>query len=847
MYSLLIVSLTFFSAVLTATEEVFVETPEGPQLLNGFTFYTELLSLQENYLARKSRAAAYFLLEHSAVPVSELFSNMNTLDFVLIQILHGLYSEDTDSLHHLANLVVLVGDMQSNGKESMGIRNTIIFPPEGSYKVIKSLITLDSKGIMKMPSIVVEEILGVVSMEAAMEKATELGNMDVITWVLEYKVRFDNVQTLFESAFSNNRTDMAKLLIGKGALDNFRGDLTGLRGPREETLLHVAAQAQRPAAVSALLATGMAPDRADEDGYTALHRAVASGDERAAALLLRAGADVNRPTASGDLPLHVAVSQGDVAMTKLLIKAGSLLDAKNDLGFTPLYVAENAVVAAVLRYIEDIRWEQRMNESKSHREDLYLKYHGKNGVSRPGLNSIFLDDINDFFTNINMREIFCRDNDIPFIISLSEIVNLFLRKGEVSRMSSHLQFLLKLKASKIEKEELSEIMINLGYDTPDINIKPILDSIENLNADFMTFDENVRFKNETGHTNLHITASQGDLKAVKALVSKGADVQARTNDSWTPLHFAAAQGHAKIVQFLLHNNASINAKTWNRETPLHLASANDRSRVVKILLENGADVNAEMSPDCMTPLYVASRAGHSEVVELLVEYDASLSQEDCGRYNLRPLQIAALTGQVAVVRLLARGGAQVDERDSEGSTPLYTAAHDGRDQVVRALIELGAEVDLRVGKAGFMAIHAAAWMGRVGAVRALLEGGAAPGSGDLGRATPLHWAATSGVASLLLEGGASVHARTVTKETPLHRASSSGRADVVMELLRHGADIDAKTIDGKTPAFEAILRNQFSSLKVLVENGADLNAVGPNGQTVANFGVSRGMLKFSSG
>nr|XP_014277376.1 uncharacterized protein LOC106681543 [Halyomorpha halys]XP_014277377.1 uncharacterized protein LOC106681543 [Halyomorpha halys] len=832
-----------------APEEVVIETPEGSQLLNGFAAYDQFIFYNEKFIGEKSQAATSFLAHHSKIPFAQLFSNMRTTDYILIQILHALYSEDINLSLYLAELAKVVYKTDGDEEENDWIRQNIKFPSEKSFQVVKSLVNLDGKGMMNIPAPILKEILLIVDKAAALEAATEVGNIEVVKWILQFDIHLEHLETLLNSAFSKNRIDIVKLLIRKGALDNLsqHGKVIDLLSSKRETILHLAAQSHRPAAVTALLKAGSGPNAEDNDGYTPLHRAVEAGDEESVALLVRGGAKVNQTTLSGDLPLHIAVSKGNLRMTKLLIKLGSSLDSKNDLGFTPLAAAENTVVAAVVRYIEDIKWEQRMSISKSCREKPNVDEKCDSGNPRSILNDILSDEINNFLTNLNMREIFCQDNNIPFVISLSEIVNLFLRKGEVSRASSHLQFMLSLKAKNIENEELSEILINLEYDTPDININPIMDSFGDLNAAFMSFDENVKFKNETGHTNLHISASKGELKAVKALVSKGTDIEALTNDSWTPLHFAASQGHKDIVEFLVQKNANVNAKTSNQETPLHLASANNRAEVVEILLKNDAEINAEMNPDCMSSLYVASRAGHLEVVELLVNGDASLNERDCGSYNLTPLQVAALNGRVSVVKFLSRHGADIDARDSAGNTALYIASWNGDNEMAKTLIELGANLRLRIGKVGFTALHAAAWKGHTTTVQLLLQGGTEPNSRDNSYATPLHWVTTLEVAKVLLNHRASVDARTVNKETPLHKAASLGHADIVGELLQYGADINARTIDGKTPAYEAILNNNYLTLKILIENGADLHAIGPNGQTVLNFGINKGMLKMNSG
>ena len=51
-------------------------------------------------------------------------------------------------------------------------------------------------------------------------------------------------------------------------------------------------------------------------------------------------------------------------------------------------------------------------------------------------------------------------------------------------------------------------------------------------------------------------ARKGDLPGVKALLEKGAALEAKSRYGQTPLFFAARNGHEEIVKFLLAKGAS---------------------------------------------------------------------------------------------------------------------------------------------------------------------------------------------------------------------------------------------------------------------------------------------------
>ena len=115
-------------------------------------------------------------------------------------------------------------------------------------------------------------------------------------------------------------------------------------------------------------------------------------------------------------------------------------------------------------------------------------------------------------------------------------------------------------------------------------------------------------------------------------------------------------------------------------------------------------------------------------------------------------------------------GADPNERDGRGMTPLGMAASIGKAGVVKVLLEAGADPNAR-NEGGVTPLHTAA-MG-VGM-------------------TPLYWARTAEAVMVLLQAGADPNTRIgVSGETPLHWAALVGTAEVVTALLQAGADAGA--------------------------------------------------------
>ena len=124
------------------------------------------------------------------------------------------------------------------------------------------------------------------------------------------------------------------------------------------------------------------------------------------------------------------------------------------------------------------------------------------------------------------------------------------------------------------------------------------------------------------------------------------------------------------------------------------------------------------------------------------------------------LHMAARKGETAQVSTLLAGGADLNEQDGEGATPLFTASGWGRTEIVKMLLAAGADPLIAAKSpygSGGTAIHIASQRGHVEIVEALLDHGVDPNLNDHRLGPPLHIARKLGnedVADLLSARGA---------------------------------------------------------------------------------------------
>ncbi|PYM90590.1 MAG: hypothetical protein DME04_22630 [Candidatus Rokuibacteriota bacterium] len=149
-------------------------------------------------------------------------------------------------------------------------------------------------------------------------------------------------------------------------------------------------------------------------------------------------------------------------------------------------------------------------------------------------------------------------------------------------------------------------------------------------------------------------AAAGRLERVRELLAARPDlVAARAPDGWTALHLAAHFRQLPVVDFLLHRGADVNARSENSHanTALHAAAAGGAARaLVQRLVEASVQVDAKQGGG-YTGLHEAASIGRADLVAVLLEAGASVeSRTDEGR---TPAELARANGHEGVAAMLA--------------------------------------------------------------------------------------------------------------------------------------------------------------------------------------------------
>jgi len=255
----------------------------------------------------------------------------------------------------------------------------------------------------------------------------------------------------------------------------------------------------------------------------------------------------------------------------------------------------------------------------------------------------------------------------------------------------------------------------------------------------------------------------------------------------------------------------------------------------------------------VTDLVNDVRNGWVADVRARIAHGADVNEADEQGYT--PLHAAAFHGETEIARVLLEAGAKASPADADGRTPLHKAIeHNGSPELVRLLLEHGARVDA-LDSSEATPLAWALYQGKADLARLLVKHGAqlspflAAALGDVERLAaalktgtiakrigpagyPLTvWAACAedpAPLRMVLGAGAQIDATGPFPRsgwTALHQAAFLDRIDSARLLLERGAPVDGA--DSTTPLSIAARWGHTEMCRLLIEHGADVQGGQP--------------------
>lgn len=456
-------------------------------------------------------------------------------------------------------------------------------------------------------------------------------------------------------------------------------------------------------------------------GMTPLMLAAIHDRSTSAKMLINAGARLEDRTAEyGTTALMLAAVNDHYEVVEVLAQRGADLNARNNSGFTAMMLAASKGHARVVRVL--------------------LQY-GASTTVRDAFNGTAL-------THASTAEVRNLLSGSPARQKTST--------AAVSSSAYPLHDAVKAGRPNLVKAALNSTRVNQrnGAGMTPLMLAALHDRSTSAQ---LLIDAGARLEERTqdyGTTALMLAATNGYHEVVEVLVQRGAYLNARNKPGFTALMLAAQNGHAQVVQILLQYGADPSVRDENNLTALeHAATAEVRNLLIPSAIQ----------PQAGNPVTIGEEAGSSggtaeKKITTPIKTPAYSIHKAVEDDNLNALNEAlAATGSL-------------EQRDSEGFTPLMLAARWNRMMAAHLLIEAGADVNAAMPDDGTTVMMLAARAGYHGVVEELLR------------------------------GGAGINAVDKFHSTALIQAAKGGHEAVVCSLLQYGADKTISDSYGKTAA-----------------------------------------------
>ena len=435
------------------------------------------------------------------------------------------------------------------------------------------------------------------------------------------------------------------------------------------------------AAVRSMLDQKVDVNAPGTDGTPALHWVVRVDDVETARLLIQARANAKLADRYGVTPIYLACSNGNAAMIKLLLDAGADPNTSDPTGETALMTATKIGNVDAVRVLLD-RGAKVDTTDPTYKQTALM---------------------------VAVRE------DRP------EVARLLIQRGADVNAQT--------RTGETPGWVLPNSVPGFGH-----GIGIVRGGLPERGS---------RYFIPGGLTPLLFAARDGRLQAAKILMDAGADIEKADPNGATPLLMAIGNNQMTTARFLIDKGAKINVSDWYGRTPIWTAvearnmdedngtfeNGVDREPVLDLittLLDKGANPNVRTKESIpirrfmlrttgtlewvdftgQTPFLRAAYAGDITVMRLLLKHGADPKIATLG--GTSPLMAAAGVNWVVdqtydegqknlleAVKLCYELGLDVNDVNSMGITAVMGAANRGSDEILEWLVSKGARLDVK--------------------------------------------------------------------------------------------------------------------------------------------------------
>lgn len=410
-----------------------------------------------------------------------------------------------------------------------------------------------------------------------------------------------------------------------------------------------------------------------------LFYAVHNDNYTAVKYLIEIGADINRASVitinnfrvSGFTSLHLACMNGNNRIAKLLINNHADIIAKNSNNNTPLMLATSRNRVETVKMLIDA-------ELLSSQSSL---------ASATDLEVSSLNDHNDLgYTPLNIA---CENEN-------RELIELFVSLGADLKSAVNNGDKPIHQLTQRHRGDLIEILIEAGADVNEKNDSngetPLLMATDH------EYNNNPLKRERT----------------VEYLLSRGADPTIGNDSKVLPIHNVATNGDIQSLLRLIEavetkgdqyiggfdKVSYINAIHEDGLTPLFIACLNENVQIVRILLENGADPNFVINFDNSSILDLLLDTTYNHELYRLILHAGADPNYIANENEHMPIVRAIWKGDPIIVKMLIRAGANVNNIDTDGNTPLMIACGVHEDYIpnikmIITLLNSNADMSIR--------------------------------------------------------------------------------------------------------------------------------------------------------